>query len=106
MADYHRAELESGLEVSQSGRYVADPADRFHYQSGKEAAPVLSSLDTSHYEAKPYASRRQTSRNPFGLSPSAFGILVALITATILGAALGGGLGSAINSSSKAAKYV
>ncbi|KAI1767700.1 hypothetical protein GGR53DRAFT_481316 [Hypoxylon sp. FL1150] len=34
--------------------------------------------------------------NPFGLSPLAFGTLIALVTTLIVGAAIGGGLGSAL----------
>ncbi|KAI1144252.1 hypothetical protein F5Y05DRAFT_22434 [Hypoxylon sp. FL0543] len=37
------------------------------------------------------------SRNPFNLSPLAFGALISLLTALIVGAALGGGLGAALS---------
>jgi hypothetical protein len=37
-------------------------------------------------------------RNPWGLSPFAFGLLVAAITAVIVGGAVGGGLGGALAS--------
>jgi len=43
---------------------------------------------------------KRVSRNPFGLSPLLFGLLVALLTSIVLGGALGGALG-AIKSSSE-----
>ncbi len=106
MAGYRGVEPESGLEVSQPRLGMVDTSYRHLHHNDKEPAPVLTPYDNSRYEEEHGASRRRTSRNPFGLSPLAFGVLVALITAIILGAALGGGLGSAINSSSKDARYV
>lgn len=44
--------------------------------------------------------RQKTSRNPFGLSPAVFGLLVALVTAIVVGAAVGGGVGSQVKSCS------
>jgi hypothetical protein len=38
------------------------------------------------------------SRNPFGLSPAMFGLLVAVLTAIVVGGAVGGGVGSQIKS--------
>jgi hypothetical protein len=40
-------------------------------------------------------------RNPWGLSPLMFGLLVALITLIIVGAALGGSLGGSLASAQK-----
>lgn len=42
----------------------------------------------------------QAQRNPFGLKPLAFGLLVAAITALIVGAAVGGGVGGTLSKSS------
>ena len=42
----------------------------------------------------------QTRRNPFGLKPLAFGLLVAAITALVVGAAVGGGVGGTLSKSS------
>jgi hypothetical protein len=45
-----------------------------------------------------YQSHSQQQKNPFGLSPLVFGLLVGAITAIIMGAALGGGLGGTLSS--------
>jgi len=42
----------------------------------------------------------QAQRNPFGLKPLAFGLLVAAITALVVGATVGGGVGGALSKSS------
>jgi hypothetical protein len=46
---------------------------------------------------KPYGERAR-SRNPFGLSPLLFGLLIAALTAIVVGAAVGGGLGGTLAS--------
>lgn len=47
---------------------------------------------------------RTGSRNPFGLAPWLFGLLVSLITAVVVGGAVGGGLGAAL--ASKKNRYI
>ena len=48
----------------------------------------------------PSSLRTKQTRNPWGLSPVAFGLLIAAITAIIVGAAVGGGVGGALSSDS------
>ena len=66
-------------QLVSSGRHVED----FH-GDGKSSTPYQKTI----------------SRNPFGLSPLLFGLLVAPVTAIITGGAVGGGVGSQIKSSS------
>lgn len=61
-------------------------------------APIIEEANPSN------VSQQQESpehRNPFGLTPLAFGVLVALVTASIVGAAIGGGLGGALGNKEK-----
>lgn len=44
-----------------------------------------------------YAPQDQQKRNPWGLSPLAFGLLVAIITALVVGGAVGGGVAGAMS---------
>lgn len=45
-----------------------------------------------------FAPQEQQKRNPWGMSPLAFGLLVALITALVVGGAVGGGVAGAMSS--------
>lgn len=44
-----------------------------------------------------YEPQEQQKRNPWGLSPLAFGVMVALITALVVGGAVGGGVAGAMS---------
>ena len=60
-----------------------------------------------HQPAAAGAHVQPQRRNPWGLSPLAFGLLVGGITAVIMAAALGGGIGGALAScNSKKSEYV
>lgn len=55
-------------------------------------------------EEQPLPASRKA--NPWGLSPLAFGLLVAAITAVVVGGAVGGGVGGAMSGSdSKSSRY-
>jgi hypothetical protein len=83
-------------EVVQPGLEAVDQREKMLQQQqyvnsyGPEVAPNPS---PTHY-----SQTQQQKRNPFGLSPLAFGLLVGVITAIVIGAALGGGIGAALAS--------
>jgi hypothetical protein len=51
-----------------------------------------------------YIRPKDSTRNPFGLRPVTFGLLIALVTLIIVGAAVGGGLGGSLAASKKQCK--
>ena len=78
------------ISAKQSGRHDEQPVSSYHHS------------DDFHGDGKTGKTyQKRTSRNPFGLSPLLFGLLVALVTAIITGGAIGGGVGSQIKSSSE-----
>ena len=61
--------------------------------------PYINSHGPEAYHPTQYAHQgTQPRRNPFGLSPLAFGLLVGAAVAIVMGAALGGGIGGALAS--------
>lgn len=81
---------ESGLEVDSSQKRAF--SDKQAFTDGRRTDP--------HEEEGAGGNEHQSSsRNPWGLSPLVFGLLVALVTAVIIGGAVGGGVGSQIKSS-------
>lgn len=50
------------------------------------------------YPTRNSYGERGRFRNPFGLSPLLFGLLIAALTAIVVGAAVGGGLGGTLAS--------
>jgi|ERR1700722_13953658 hypothetical protein len=76
--------------AKRSSRHDEQPAPSSHHSNG---------FHDDGKTSKTYP--KKTSRNPFGLSPLLFGLLVALVTAIITGGAVGGGVGSQIKSSSE-----
>lgn len=69
--------------------------------------PYVNSYGPEAYTSMPFAGqRRPPPRNPFGLSPLAFGLLVGSVVAIVMAAALGGGIGGALAScNSQKSKY-
>jgi hypothetical protein len=107
MESYHRpGQQDDGLHVwrpQQGLELDSDQNDtkRSGYHD-KKAVPSYHHSDDLHNDGetgKPH--QKKTLRNPFGLSPLLFGLLVALVTAIITGGAVGGGLGSQIKPSSE-----
>jgi hypothetical protein len=93
----HVGRPQPGLEFDP-GRNGPDRSDRHD----KQVVSSYSHFDGIHGDGKSSKSyQKTTSRNPFGLSPLLFGLLVALVTAIITGSAVGGGVRSQIKSSSE-----
>jgi hypothetical protein len=102
--------MHSELEVSgvPSGLEVALPSSQENGNPGtRRSVPSYTAPSTTQdaKEGSKYPSEAgglpQRRRNPWGLSPLMFGLLVALITLIIVGAALGGGLGGSLASARK-----
>ncbi len=72
-------------------------------------APQHNSFQPSYATDKvtddPGTSLTKQTRNPWGLSPLAFGLLIAAISAVIVGAAVGGGVGGALSSNTKSVSH-
>ena len=106
------SEVPSGLEVGlPPSQGTSNPSARKPVAS--YAAPSTTQDGMSQYpseDGNKYLSEAggisKPRRNPWGLSPLMFGLLVALITLIIVGAALGGGLGGSLASAQKKNKYV
>jgi len=60
--------------------------------------PKYSYITTQYGLTQPFQASDRRDRNPFGLGPTAFAALVALLTAIVVGAAVGGGLGGTLAS--------
>lgn len=108
MATHHlqSALYAEGLEVNRDDEGLQWKSRDAVKQPGlqyKEEAPFPtyrqsgSNLQTTHE-----ATER---RNPWGLGPLAFGLLIASITAIVVGAAVGGGVGGALSSSHDSSSY-
>ena len=84
MARVSQRLYDDGLEVNrqQEGLEVRQP-----FVTDKQSLRA--------YNAEPFTQSRaseRTNRNPWGLRPLAFGLLVGIITAVVVGAAVGGGV--------------
>jgi hypothetical protein len=111
-SDLEASEVPSGLEVG------LPPSQGTNNHSARKpvpsyAAPLTVQDGMSQYpseDGNKYLSEAggisKPRRNPWGLSPFMFGLLVALITLIIVGAALGGGLGGSLASAQKKNTYV
>jgi hypothetical protein len=105
-------EVPSGLEVGlPPSQQISDPSARTPVPS--YGAPSTTQDGMSQYPSEDgnkhlteVGGISKPRRNPWGLSPLMFGLLVALITLIIVGAALGGGLGGSLASAQKKNKYV
>lgn len=106
------SEVPSGLEVGlPPSQGTSNPSARKPVPS--YAAPSTTQDGMSQYlseDGNKYLSEAggisKPRRNPWGLSPLMFGLLVALITLIVVGAALGGGLGGSLASAQKKNMYV
>jgi hypothetical protein len=106
------SEVPSGLEVGlPPSQGTSNPSARRPVPS--YAAPSTTQDGTSQYPSEDgnkdlskAGGISKPRRNPWGLSPLMFGLLVALITLVIVGAALGGGLGGSLASAQKKNAYV
>ena len=106
------SEVPSGLEVGlPPSQGTSNPSARRPVPS--YAAPSTTQDGTSQYPSEDgnkdlskAGGISKPRRNPWGLSPLKFGLLVALITLVIVGAALGGGLGGSLASAQKKNAYV
>jgi hypothetical protein len=112
--------MHSGLEVSEvpSGLEVGlPPSPGTSNPSARKPVPSHGAPSTMQDSMSQYPSEdgnkylteaggiSKPRRNPWGLSPLMFGLLVALITLIIVGAALGGGLGGSLALAQKKNKY-
>jgi hypothetical protein len=88
-------------QVVQPGLEVVPPEQR------AKLDPYSDSDGPEAYSHGQFGNQNaQGRRNPFGLSPLAFGLLVGAVTAVIMSAALGGGIGGALAScQSQKSKY-
>src|ERR1700722_1454376 len=105
------SEVPSGLEVG------LPPSQGTSNPSARKPVPSYGAPSTTQDGVSQYPSEDgnkylteagdipKPRRNPWGLSPLMFGLLVALITLIIVGAALGGGLGGCLASAQKKNKY-
>jgi len=97
------SEVPSGLEVG------LPPSQGTSNPSARRPVPSYAAPSTTQ-DGNKYLSEAggisKPRRNPWGLSPLMFGLLVALITLVIVGAALGGGLGGSLASAQKKNAYV
>ena len=97
------SEVPSGLEVG------LPPSQGTSNPSARKPVPSYTAPSTTQDGNKHVSDAggiSKSRRNPWGLSPLMFGLLVALITLIIVGAALGGGLGASLASAQKKNKYV
>ena len=103
-------------------KYPASAAS--NYNSYPEVAPVMTQPALEHYQqpnagyqhqyqyqngyapAQEQPPQQKQKNNPWGLSPLAFGLIVAAITAVIVGGAVGGGVAGAMsgNDNSKSSR--
>lgn len=103
---YKSSPYEEGLELNRE-------FEGLQYQAGGAAKqPGLQYKDEPHNS--PYRqsdeNRHSTNgttqrRNPWGLGPLMFGLLVVAVTALVVGAAVGGGMSGAINSAHDSSSY-
>jgi hypothetical protein len=111
-SDLEASEVPSGLEVG------LPPSQGTSNHSARKPVPSYAAPSTVQDGMSQYPSEdgnkylseaggiSKPRRNPWGLSPFMFGLLVALITLIIVGAALGGGLGGSLASAQKKNTYV
>jgi hypothetical protein len=62
---------------------------------------VTDKSPSTNYGPELHVARRQSersSRNPWGLGPVAFGLLIGIVTAIVVGAAVGGGVAGSMKS--------
>ena len=90
MADPRQHLYEEGLEVN-----------RQHEGLEVNQSFVADKPPSTNYGPELRVARRQSersSRNPWGLGPVAFGLLIGIITAIFVGAAVGGGVAGSMKS--------
>jgi len=112
--------MHSRLEVSEapSGLEVGlPPSQGTSNPSARNPVPSYGAPSTTQDGMSQYPSKdgnkylteaggiSKPRRNPWGLSPLMFGLLMVLITLIIVGAALGGGLGGSLVSAQKKNNY-
>jgi hypothetical protein len=94
---------EGGIEVNRDG-------EGLQWKGISAAQPVIEHEANHHVSTTPYVLPGNHSglekkdaasgfRNPWGLTPLTFGLLIASITAIVVGAAVGGGVGGTLSCS-------